>query len=142
MKGKTTSKEVIIKVLEMREKGSTTGQISEKLGISGQTVRNIEKRYKFFDGPGSEKMEKKVLVEIEQPAAPAAKAVPPVPSQVRNGTVANPPAAPTDKLSVLKSISSRALIKELYTRGYRLEKEGLFVIEKKKVMLNDILNQA
>lgn len=134
-----------MKVLEMREKGSTTGQISEKLGICGQTVRNIEKRYKFFDGPGSEKMEKKYLVEIEQPAAPAAKAVPPVPHvppQERNGTVATPPAAPTDKLSVLKSISSRTLIKELYSRGYRLEKEGLFVIEKKKVMLNDILNQA
>lgn len=48
----------------------------------------------------------------------------------------------TAKQFVLSQISSRVMIKELYNRGCRIENGGLFVIEKKKVLVNDIIAEA
>ena len=143
MKGFALSKEDIYDILKMREKGLTLEKIAEKTGFSKATASRIVRQYKFYDGPLPEKVEKRPVVEVEQKknAAPAVPSVPVVPTQERNGTAPNSPISDSSaKLTALKAFSSRQLIKELYDRGYRIEKDGLFVIEKKKVLVNDILN--
>lgn len=134
MQGKATPKETILDILQNREKGYNPTEIAKKLHINRQTIVNILKRYKLYDGAGSQSLKERPVVEIEGPAAPSAqRSVTDQSRQAENHST---------KLYTLKAFSSRQLIKELYDRGYRIEKDGLFVIEKKKVLVNDILNIA
>ena len=125
-----TEKDVIDSI-KLREAGHTYAAIAEMAGVSPKTVRRYIEAY--------ESKHKATAVKKEAvPAVPHVPAVPPrstssAPAVERNATA---------KQVALAGISSRVLIKELYNRGYRIENGGLFVVEKKKVLINDILSAA
>jgi len=49
---------------------------------------------------------------------------------------------PRAEKTPLSQVSSRELIRELYSRGYRIDGGSLFVVEKRKVLLADIINEG
>ena len=128
-----TEKDVIDSI-KLREAGHSYTAIAEMAGVSPKTVRRYIAAYEAKQKKTAPKKEAVSPV----PAVPHVPAVPPrstgsAPAVERNATA---------KQVALAGISSRVLIKELYNRGYRIENGGLFVIEKKKVLINDILAEA
>ena len=128
-----TEKDVIDSI-KLREAGHSYAAIAEMAGVSPKTVRRYIAAYEAKQKKTAPKKEAVSPV----PAVPHVPAVPPrstgsAPAVERNATA---------KQVALAGISSRVLIKELYNRGYRIENGGLFVIEKKKVLINDILAEA
>lgn len=124
----------VIDAIRLYEAGHTYGHIGFMAGVSADTVKRYIKRYKQEHGMDDAPTAKAA------PAAPQAKkeAVPPVPPVPRSSTTQVERNTQGKEWS-LANFSSRQLIKELYNRGYRIENGALFVIEKKKVLLNDIL---
>lgn len=131
-----TEKDVIDSI-KLREAGHSYAAIAEMAGVSPKTVRRYIAAYEAKQKKTAPKKEAVPAVSPVQ-AVPHVPAVPPrstgsAPAVERNATA---------KQVALAGISSRVLIKELYNRGYRIENGGLFVIEKKKVLINDILAEA
>ena len=123
-------KEDIFDILKMAEKGLTQREIAEKTGVSQMTISRTLRKYKFKNEEALSKKEPAISAPVPSvPSVPKCST-----SQVERNETA--------KQVALSSISSRVLIKELYNRGYRIENGGLFVIEKKKVLVNDILKEA
>lgn len=139
-KGKKTPKEIISRILQLHKEGLGYRKIATNVGVCPATVQKMLKKYKLYEGPGTEHMRTLPFVGIDNPMAQNA---PQPKRQEQEKTAVDPPAEDTSaKLTALKVFSSRQLIKELYNRGYRIEKDGLFVIEKKKVLVGDIINEV
>ena len=128
-----TEKDVIDSI-KLREAGHTYAAIAEMAGVSPKTVRRYIEAYEA----------KHKATAVKKEAVPAVSPIPHVPAVPPRSTSSAPAVErnATAKQVALAGISSRVLIKELYNRGYRIENGGLFVIEKKKVLINDILAEA
>lgn len=99
------------------ESGETFSSMSKRLGIPEGTLRSAAYRYKATLAIEDKIKEAGVTLYKEDDDKPVER---------------------TKKLS---DFTPREIIKYLYSIGYRIDREGLYYIEKKRVNLDSVINE-
>lgn len=99
------------------ESGETFSSMSKRLGIPEGTLRSAVSRYRATLAIEDKIKEAGVTLHKEDEDKPVER---------------------TKKLS---DFTPREIIKYLYSIGYRIDREGLYYIEKKRVNLDSVINE-
>ena len=132
---KVFTKGDLFAINKLKEQGLSNREIAEKFHVSVTTIKRYLTNFKVYSDWSPGKGEKPAPAASPAAAKPVAQPATksPAPKEEKNETA---------KKIVLSQISSRVMIKELYNRGYRIENGDFFVIEKRKVLVSDILAEA